>query len=82
MVSMNFEVLEQFRMENTRDVMAALTKIVCDEKEKVEDRLNAAKVLDAMSDSIIKANLITNVTDVQEKGLKRQIDSLTDNRDK
>lgn len=78
---MNFEGLEQFRYENTKAVMEAMTKIATDEKATIEDRFKAAKIVDGMSDSIIKAYLMTNVVQADEsktKSMMSQLDKLTD----
>ena len=77
---MDFEKLEELRSETTKTAMEQLVKIISDTKADVKDRVEAAKVLDAMSDSIIKANLMTNVVDISEKKVDKigkQIDKLT-----
>jgi hypothetical protein len=78
---MNFEGLEQFRYELTKQVMEAMTAVACDPKANIGERLKAAKVVDGMSDSIIKAYLMTQVSNSNEtttNKLVRQLDKLTD----
>jgi hypothetical protein len=67
---MNFEGLEQFRYECTKQVMESMAALAADTQAPVEERIKAAKVVDAMSDSIIKAYLLTNAQHTNEKGLK------------
>lgn len=59
---MNFESLEQMRYENTKVVMSAMADIAKDPKADIEKRLEAAKIVDAMSDSIIKAYVLIEAT--------------------
>lgn len=78
---MNFEGLEQFRYENTRAVMESMTKIATDEKIDIKDRMAAAKIVDGMSDSIIKAYLMSTTTQVLDdtsRDLRKQLKKLDD----
>lgn len=76
---MDFEGLEQWRAENTKSVMEAMAKIANDENQKTEDRISAAKVVDAMSDSIIKARILSEQNQTLDKtanDLSKQIKEL------
>lgn len=81
---MNFETLEQFRYEYTQATMKAMMDIAADPKATPEMRIKAAKVVDAMSDSIIKAWLMSEVNNKSEKQtnkLTKQLDRLIDEKD-
>lgn len=73
---MDFEGLEQVRAETTKSVMQSLAEIVNDKKAPTEDRLKAAKVLDAMSDSLIKAYLLTQLQGSNEKMGNKMLNQL------
>lgn len=78
---MNFEGLEQFRYETTKKVMESLAEVAADPKQTMADRLEAAKIVDRMSDSIIKAYLMTaalNADESKSKGLIKQLEKLTE----
>lgn len=78
---MNFEGLEQFRSEYTQKTMESMMNIAIDANQKTEDRIAAAKVVDAMSDSIIKARLLSEqsqTVDDMSKDLRRQLRKLDD----
>lgn len=69
------------RYECTKKVMEALTDMVCSSKISVEERLKAAKIVDQMSDSIIKAFLSQELRGSNEKignKLINQLDQLND----
>jgi hypothetical protein len=70
---MNFENLEQMRYEQTKITMESMAKIANDEKVDVKDRIEAAKVVDTMSDSIIKAYLMSDMS----KGLNDAVKGST-----
>jgi len=78
---MNLEGLEQFRYESTKQVMEAMTKVAVDTKAPLEDRFKAAKIVDGMSDSIIKVHIANSAMEEagkQTKGLIKGIDKLID----
>jgi hypothetical protein len=78
---MNFEGLEQMRYETTKQVMEAMAVIAADPKAPIEERLKAAKIVDSMSDSIIKAYLLSQELGAVEKTtgkLSKQLDKLTE----
>lgn len=70
------EHLEQVRSETTTATMRELAAITADNKQKTADRIQAARVLDAMSDSIIKAYMLTTVTDKVDRSNRRTIDAI------
>ena len=73
---MNFEGLEQWRSEVTEETAKSLLEIVKDNKAAAADRIAAAKVIDAMSDSIIKAGLLSEVNQNQYDNNKQMIDKM------
>lgn len=76
---MNFEALEQLRYETTKKVMESMAEVATDKKQSTEDRIAAAKVVDSMSDSIIKARLLSEQNQTVDKAtsdLSKQIKDL------
>lgn len=80
---MNMEGLEQMRYEFLQTIVASMTVILNDPKTSVDDKIKAGKLLDAISDTIVKAHLMTEVTGVEEKTRNKminQLDKLTDDQ--
>lgn len=78
------EGIEQMRFENTKLVMDAMAKLAADPKAPVGDRLKAAKIVDGMSDSLIKFYLLSEINQGNEKmgnKLVKQLDKLTEKED-
>lgn len=75
---MDLEGLEQIRADTTKQVMESMAKIATDEKVEIADRIKAAKVVDGMSDSIIKVHLMYKVTDSNDDTKKRMLKKLDD----
>lgn len=79
----NFESLEQLRYETTEKVMRAMAEIAAstDTSVKLEDRINAARVVDAMSDSLLKVMSLDKMAEKFGKDtdkIVKQIKGLTD----
>lgn len=82
---MDFEGLETQRAETIQQTFKALMTIVEDKKTDVKDRIEAAKVIDSMSDSLIKAFLMSDHlknTESTTKGLVKNLDKLMDEDEK
>lgn len=73
---MNFEGIEQIRFETTKSVMEAMAKVAGDTKAPMADRLKAAKIVDGMSDSVIKAYLLTQVANSTEDSTRKLTNQL------
>lgn len=73
---MNFEALEQMRYENTKKVMEELTAIVSDPKVDVKDRILAAKVVDAMSDTLVHAQMMSDMSHQDARVKNKMVDQL------
>lgn len=59
---MNFEHLETIRTEAIEASLKALTGILIDDKADIESRLKAAKLIDGISDTMVSAYLLSEVT--------------------
>lgn len=73
---MNLEGLEQMRYEFLQTIIASMSKILNDEATTPEQKIEAGKLLDAMSDTIVKAHLMTQVTSAEEKTHNKMINQL------
>lgn len=73
---MDLESLENVRAEATRTTMETLSSIVKDDKVDMKDRLEAAKILDAYSDSLIKAHMMNGAVDMESKTRRQMINKL------
>lgn len=75
------EGIEELRFNTTKQVMEAMAKLAADPKAAIADRLKAAKIVDGMSDSLIKFYLLSEVNAGNEKmgnKLVKQLDKLTE----
>lgn len=82
---MNLEGLQQVAYESVTKTFKAMTDIVTGETPdtKIEDRLVAAKIIESMNDTIIKAWLASDFAHGVEKNtdkISRQIDKLINNQ--
>lgn len=78
---MNFEGLEQIRYEAITATLDAMKKILADGKSSVEEKIAAGKLVDSISDSHIKAYLLSSELGTVEKTgnkLIKQLDKLTE----
>lgn len=77
---MDFEGLENNRAEAIRASLKSMIEILEDKNTTPEQKIAAAKVVDAISDSHIKAYLLSNELGTVEKTgnkLMKQLDKLT-----
>ena len=79
---MNLEGLEQDRVQHIKDVYVAMSAILKDPEATAEQKIEAGKLVDNISDSIIKAWLLSDQFRAVEKTgdrLGKQLDKLIDN---
>jgi len=73
---MNFEGLETTRVLYINRAFEAMAKIMEDKTAPLEARLAAGKLIDSMSDTIVKAYLLSETTKSNESIQKRMADKL------
>ena len=81
---MNFEGLETLRVQHITTALEGMSAIIKDEKASPEMKIAAAKVIDAISDTIVKAYMMSNLTGTAERKtdkLMKQMDKLMDRRE-
>lgn len=76
---------EEIRSVHVRDALSAMSAICKDKDTTPADKIAAAKVIDAISDSILKIYMLDNTMDAatraSEKGSKRIADQIKKLRD-
>lgn len=77
---MNFleEGWEETRSKHVRDALEAMSAICKNDKTSASEKIDAAKVIDAISDSILKIYMLDNTMDAAAKVTERSTKKITD----
>jgi hypothetical protein len=78
------EGIEELRFATTKTVMEAMAELAADAKADPMVRLKAAKIVDGMSDSLIKAYILTEKIGSDDRNvnkLSKQLDKLVDDKE-
>lgn len=87
MATLNFleEGWEERRSKHVTNALEAMSKICKSDKTTPEQKIDAAKVIDAISDSVLKIYMTDNVIDeaarTVDKGNRRIVDQIKKLRD-
>lgn len=78
---MDYEGLETERKEFMDIVVGAMRAVLMDNKADFAEKIEAAKILDGYSDTIIKSRIVSNAGETTDKvvnRLNKQIDKLNE----
>jgi len=79
---MDFEGLEEIRVRYITMAFEGMVKVLENDKATIDEKIKAARTIDAMSDTIVKAKLVSDglvSTDGNVNKLTKQLGKLTDN---